>query len=40
METVQELLHVHSAQLMSYMKLLKKLQGLWFNFIPTISPNP
>lgn len=32
LKTVQELLPVHSAQLMSYMKLLKKPQGLLFNF--------
>jgi GxxExxY protein len=32
LKTVQQLLPVHSAQLMSYMKLLKKPQGLLFNF--------
>ncbi len=32
LKTVQELLPVHSAQLMSYMRLLKKPQGLLFNF--------
>ena len=32
LKAVQELLPVHSAQLISYMKLLKKPQGLLFNF--------
>lgn len=32
LKTVKELLPVHSAQLMSYMKLLKKPQGLLLNF--------
>ncbi|OOG70560.1 GxxExxY protein [Algoriphagus sp. A40] len=32
LKTVKELLPVHTAQLMSYMKLLKKPQGLLFNF--------
>ncbi|MFN3997416.1 GxxExxY protein [Algoriphagus sp.] len=32
LKTVKELLPVHSAQLLSYMKLLKKPQGLLFNF--------
>jgi GxxExxY protein len=40
LKTVQELLPVHSAQLMSYMKLLKKPQGYCSIFILTISPNP
>lgn len=32
LKTVNELLPVHTAQLMSYMRLLKKPQGLLFNF--------
>ena len=32
LKAVQELLPVHSAQLISYMKPLKKPQGLLFNF--------
>lgn len=32
LKTVQELLPVHQAQLMTYMKLLKKPQGLLINF--------
>ena len=32
LKAIQELLPVHSAQLISYMKLLKKPQGLLFNF--------
>ncbi len=32
LKAVQELLPVHSAQLISYMKLLKKPQGFLFNF--------
>ena len=38
-KTVQEILPIHEAQLMSYMKLLKKPLGLLFNFHELVLKN-
>lgn len=39
LKAVENTLPVHEAQLLTYMKLLKKPQGLLINFIQIISPN-